>query len=774
MKPNRSSLAFLVSAALLAFLALAALRAQKIPGLDAARKRLDTFSLSRLLKEQPAVSTSLDDAVTEVPFLDDFDPPEPAPMTSLPRAANGNFVLVRPGAFEFTAASYCLRAGTYAPTRGDGYLYAPLKGKRAEIVRHVLENSVFRPDVSRADIQYLLWAIVAKTNFTKMARSNQLAAAKLLTPAEIAALSGASLDAVPDAVLEKAMAEAALPAPVRSVLLAESRIRDMMGRAETTYADVERVAVLTGTGLPGEGSRDVAAGRWSFHPNGYFIRYFPHGYPTTVIQVSVPAPFKVERDSAGRITSLSDDGGSRIEFIYGPAGAAESTPGGGTLRAHAFKSVVFSGIHPWRLDRKVEGSWTGAGWAFSGFQAGAAIPGDVPAAPPGAKARLDRSRSVKLGLTAVSKASKNPAAFMPAGRESLCLEIGSLCDGLGEVLAAAGAIGKRPGHDAYAFVKTAWQSAMTGMAGPAAGPAGSAADAQGPDDAPIPFWTGLTFEKPGHGPWSGPYAGVAGQSGLGGGPGGSEASFGAAMPGNTSSQRLGESARPADPGCKVTINVAKGDFMVNGVPTSERQMSGSDLEGRTISTGPKGRTSINLPDGSNLHLGANSRVTLPQDMCQRAMDTLERQGVFKALVDDGFIFYTPSGPVTPFEIHGSAPGAGVRGDLRRLIQGPNDRIFLASLGEPPQEAVTEAAIEAEYNDLKPGDAELAARRTAVFIGCRPGAFFYVRVARGTVTVDGPKSGPATLKEGQHIFVPLAPGPAPVGGKGLSVRTAKGK
>jgi hypothetical protein len=156
------------------------------------------------------------------------------------------------------------------------------------------------------------------------------------------------------------------------------------------------------------------------------------------------------------------------------------------------------------------------------------------------------------------------------------------------------------------------------------------------------------------------------------------------------------------------------------------------------------------------------------------MDTLERQGVFKALVDDGFIFYTPSGPVTPFEIHGSAPGAGVRGDLRRLIQGPNDRIFLASLGEPPQEAVTEAAIEAEYNDLKPGDADLAARKTAVFIGYKPGAYFYVRVARGTVIVDGPKSGPVTLKESQHIFVPLAPGPAPAGGKGLSVRTAKGK
>lgn len=67
----------------------------------------------------------------------------------------------------------------------------------------------------------------------------------------------------------------------------------------------------------------------------------------------------------------------------------------------------------------------------------------------------------------------------------------------------------------------------------------------------------------------------------------------------------------------------------------------------------------------------------------------------------------------------------------RLVHGPGDRIFLASRGEPPQEAATEAAIEAEYNDLKPSDAKLAVRKTAVFIGYEPGVFYYVRVARGS-------------------------------------------
>jgi len=770
---NRPFMTLLVSASLVAFLAFGAVRAQKIPGLGTVKKKFETFSLSRLLKEEPALSTSLDDAVTEVPFLDDFNPPEPSPMTLLPRASNGNFILVRPGIFALTAASYCLHAGTYAPARGNGYLYAPLKGKRAEIVRHILENSVFRPDVPQKDIQYLLWAIVARTKFTKMARSIQLVAAKLLTPAEIAALSGASLDAVPDAVLEKAMGEASLPAPLRDVLRAESRIRNMMTRTDTSYADLERVAVLTGTPLPGERSRDVASGRWSFHPGGYFIRYFPHSYSSTDIQVSVPGPFRVERDAAGRITAISDDGGSRIAFVYNPAGATAASSDSGSLRAHAFKSITFSGIHPWRLDQKVEGSWTGAGWTLAGFEAGAAFPGDVSSPFPDSKARLDRAGELKNRLNGLAKVSGDPARFLPPDRESLCLEIGSLCDGLREVLAAGGALDKRPGSDAYAFVKRAWQSAMTGMAGPGAAAAGPAGYRPWPGEEPRFFGADLTFEKPVRGPSPGPIIGDASQADSGGGQGGSEASFDAATPGNTARQRLGESARPMDPGCMAIIGNMSGDVKINGQPATERMFSGSELEGGNVTTGRKGRVQLALPDGSTLRMGSNSKMSFPQDLCQQAKDSLARQAVFKALVDDGFLFYLPTPFGGSFVIMTGNAAVGVRGDLNRLIQGPGDRIFLASLGEPPQEAVTEAAIEGEYNDLRPSDAELAARKTAVFIGYKPGVYFYVRVARGSVSVDDAKGGTVTLKEGERVFVRLTPGPAPDGRGGLSVRIVKG-
>ena len=764
MKSNRPLVVVFVVLSLAVSLSVGLVWAQKIPGLGRVKQKLEKFSLNHLLEGEPPVSTSLVDAVTEVPFLDDFNPPEPGPMTVLPRAKNGDFMLVRTGVFKFAAASYCLKAGTYAPSKGAGYLYAPLKGARAEIVRHILENSVLRRDVPQKDIQSLLWAIIARTKFTKMGRPMQLVASKLLTPREIAALSGASLDAVPDAVLDKAMDDAGLPGPAREVLRAESRIRSLMTRADASYEDVERVAVLTGTPLPGEGSRGVPWGRWSFHPDGYFIRYFPYGYSRTDIEISVPRPFKLERDAVGRIMSLSDDNDSRIDFEYATAAAVRPVSGG-SLKAQALKAVRFSGVHPWHLDQKVEGSWTGAGWTLAGFAGGAAVPKEDAQAFPNAQARVDKVRDVQSNLAHLSKVSKIPSGFMPPDRESLCLEIASLCDGVKEAIGAAGgALDARPGTDAYAFVKMAWQAALVGMARDPAATQGSAG---------FPG-TAEMFSRPGHGPWFGSIPGEASQAGPGeGGQGGSGASFGAGMPGNTNSQRLGESARPADPGCTAIIGNMTGDVRINGQPAAERMFSGSELEGGNVTTGHKGRVQLVLPDGSTLRVGSNSKVTFPQDLCQKAKETLERQGVFKALVDDGFIFFIP-GSITPFVIVGSAPGSGIRGDLRRLVRGPEDRIFLASRGGPSQEAFTEAAIEGEYNDLKPSEAELAVRKTAVFVGYRSGAFFYVRVARGTVAVDNPKGGSVTLKAGEHLFMRLAPAPTPADRKDMFTRTAKGK
>jgi hypothetical protein len=51
---------------------------------------------------------------------------------------------------------------------------------------------------------------------------------------------------------------------------------------------MERVAVLSGAVPMGPGSQDIPSGRWSLHPDGYYIRYVPQGYSHTVVGIWVP------------------------------------------------------------------------------------------------------------------------------------------------------------------------------------------------------------------------------------------------------------------------------------------------------------------------------------------------------------------------------------------------------------------------------------------------------------------------------------------------------
>ena len=151
-------------------------------------------SLDSFTKQKPAISTSLKDAVTEVPFLDDFDPTEFQPMMRLPRGPNNGFSLDRPGLFEFSAQSYCLHAGTYGPTKGDGYLYAPISGPRSAVIRQIAQQSVVHPEIEQDDIQTLIWAILARTKISEMSPKIQTTAAQLLSEKDVLSLEAARLE----------------------------------------------------------------------------------------------------------------------------------------------------------------------------------------------------------------------------------------------------------------------------------------------------------------------------------------------------------------------------------------------------------------------------------------------------------------------------------------------------------------------------------------------------------------------------------------------------
>jgi hypothetical protein len=189
----------------------------------------DIPGLDDILKGESPVTTGIRDAVTEVPFLDDYDPEYFMPLTMLPRTPEGVFILERTGDLEFEAESYCLKAGTYAPSGdrgGSGYLHAPQKGPLADIVLSVLRKSYLHPDIPQRDIQVLLWAIVARAKFSSMPRSYQLTAAKLLTPQEILRLNGGALGLVPQSLKDKAFEK--LPPAARRALEAEAELRSKL------------------------------------------------------------------------------------------------------------------------------------------------------------------------------------------------------------------------------------------------------------------------------------------------------------------------------------------------------------------------------------------------------------------------------------------------------------------------------------------------------------------------------------------------------------------
>lgn len=249
----------------------------------AARKTPD---ISGMLQKDPPITTELRDAQWAVDSLDNFRPRGTMrQLTSLERTPNGGFTL-QPGAFTMDLQSYCLKAGTYAPGGGDGYLYAPLDGPADNAVLTIARNSVKNSDIPQRDIQVLLWAIIARSKFEDLPSGMKITAARLLTPQQLANLNRSALDLVPQAALNAALAK--VPGPVRAVIEAEARLRQMLVDPGTTFDQLERVAVLTGLSERGPGSRDVPLGRWNLVPEGYYVRYLPQGYSRTTLELWVP------------------------------------------------------------------------------------------------------------------------------------------------------------------------------------------------------------------------------------------------------------------------------------------------------------------------------------------------------------------------------------------------------------------------------------------------------------------------------------------------------
>ncbi len=323
-------------------------------------------SPSSLIEKKPAITTSLEDAVTEVPFLDDFDPEKFAPLTRLYRGPQNGFILDRPGTFELKCKSYCLHAGSYAPRKGDGYIYAPLKGPQAKMIQKILQRSVDHPEIPQTMVQTLIWAILARAKINDMSPDMQNAATKLLAQEDVNDLNQKALNVIREEISQKAWES--LPSPARRTLEAENKLRSLLTTTSASYEELERVAVLAGAPERREGGREIPKGRSSYHPDGYFVRYIPSSYREILFQISVPEPYKIERDAENRIKTISDVLENCIEFEYDDEIAHLTVPGDSKVKAYALKSISFTNYRAIGpeiiIERKT--AWEDTGWTLVG------------------------------------------------------------------------------------------------------------------------------------------------------------------------------------------------------------------------------------------------------------------------------------------------------------------------------------------------------------------------------------------------------------------------
>lgn len=489
-------------------------------------------NLQDIMKGEDPVSTNLSDAVTEIPFLDDFDLDGGTPLGALERNDEGDWIIEEPGNYIYNVQSYCLKAGTYAPGGGRGYLYAPLKGTKSSIVSNILRNSVKHPDIPQRDVQVLLWAIIARTKLSDMSREKQLTAAKLLTPKEIFDLNGGALGLVPENQFDNVFANT--PEPVRRVLEAEAKLRNMLTTGETSYEELENVAVLHGAPPPEKDDREVPLGRWSYHPNGFFVRYFPRGYTILHVEIYAPEVFHIERDNLGRITMIEDSLGRRIITEYDDSVEPASIAGDPSIKGYAFRSIRFERENPNNYNDILHIEWTNTGYTLVG------VPNDKGSVT-NQSARygdLDERyswandhRDQILALDKQFKPSGNMDAAMNLGHYTAALEV-----------ATGGSYMNKQGWDDYDqinLIRKAWQHEINAREG---GHQWGALPSRG-------FFDNLIE---GIGQVINPMLFGDSDGGSGSGMGG-----GAAQPGQNGRQRLAPSGRGTDDANKCANDYAK-------------------------------------------------------------------------------------------------------------------------------------------------------------------------------------------------------------------------
>jgi hypothetical protein len=277
------------------------------------KKLGENKTVGSVLEGKPPISTSFKDVDLKNTMPPDFGANASyTALSSLKKNAEGFYELPS-GFYETTNLSYCLKAGTNGPSKGDSYGNAPIKGKMDDVVETILvksqqlwrnetnEQSIANRFISQKDVQLLLWAIIAKADFDDMQNKTKATALALLSPEEIVKLNGGAVKSAVNFASDKGWMEK--PAFVRTIEEAEQSLRQLYKSSNSTYEDFERLAVLSGINNE---AQPVAFGTWFKHDDGFYIRYEPQGYSRTHIKIYVPEKKNVKLNITGVIATPSD------------------------------------------------------------------------------------------------------------------------------------------------------------------------------------------------------------------------------------------------------------------------------------------------------------------------------------------------------------------------------------------------------------------------------------------------------------------------------------
>jgi len=289
-------------------------------------------SLGDLQQRQPPITTSIDDALWECPWLDPIGTETCADGMGLPLSATGVFT-IQVGHWLLDLQSFCIKPGAERPGEGDAYLYAPLKGPQADMLSRMLVAGWQDPSVTQEALQEVIWAVIIGTAWEELPPEGQAVAHRLMTPRELAELKHERVGYIPEEQEERVFG--VLPPQVSQVLRGENLLRRLFATGQHDYGTLEAAAVPPTSETP---QTNRPWGRWSYHPEGFYIRFEPDGYARCRTFIIRPQPVTINRDNLGRVVELRAADGRRALVRYGPE-PGRTVPDTPELQVYRFAEV---------------------------------------------------------------------------------------------------------------------------------------------------------------------------------------------------------------------------------------------------------------------------------------------------------------------------------------------------------------------------------------------------------------------------------------------------